>query len=244
MDRWVARRAGVVSRMNVIALFGVLVCLSPCLLGQGGPATAVEIADEPHHLLELGNEQVRVFRLKLGPHEATLPHRHKGFYAYLSLRSVTIGNEVRGRQPVLTPLDAGDVHTSKGGFNLAERNESSEPAELIVIEPLQPNSRGFGTPIGGFRYHNAAFAVLFETPTVRGYAMTIASGGQTEQHAEDYDQLLVAVSDLKLREVATGQSASELAMKAGEVRWVPHGATHAVTNVGTGPATFITLEFN
>jgi len=155
-----------------------------------------------------------------------------------------IGNEVRGHPPVIAQLDSGEVHTSKGGFNLAERNESSEPADLLVIEPLQQDSRGFSTSIGGFRYHNAAFAVLFETSTVRGYAMTIAGGGQTEQHTENYDRLLVAVSDLKLREDAAGQAATEVAMKAGDVQWVPRGGTHALTNVGTGPASFITLEFD
>lgn len=244
MDRSVVSGMLTDARMNVVAILGVLVCLSPCLLGQSGPAAAVEITNEPHHVLEFRNDRVRVFRLKLGPHEATLTHRHRGFYAYLSLSSAMIGNEVRGHPPAITPLDPGEVHTSKGGFNLAERNESSEPADLMVIEPLQLDSRGFSTSMGGFRYHNAAFAALFETSTLRGYAMTIAAGGQTERHTENYDRLLVAVSDLKLREEATGQAAAELAMKAGDVQWVPRGATHAVTNVGTGPATFITLEFD
>ena len=172
-----------------------------------------------------------------------MPHRHKGFYAYVSLRPVTIGNEVRGRQPVLTRLDAGELHTSRGGFNVAEHNESSDPAELLVIEAIKLNSGGFHTPMGGFRYHDAAFGELFEMSGVRGYTMTIAAGGRTEQHKEDYDRLVVAISDLTLNEDVTGKTASEVEMKAGDVRWVPRGATDAITNIGTSPATFITLEF-
>jgi quercetin dioxygenase-like cupin family protein len=211
---------------------------------QDNPTAAVGIADEPHHSLILQNEEVRVFRLKLQSHEVTLRHRHKAFYAQLSLRQVTIGNEVRGRRPVLTQLDAGELHTSKGGFLLAERNESPEPAELLVIEATKPNIEGFNTPMGGFRYHDAAFGELFEAPAMRGYTMTIAAGGRTEQHTENYDRLVVAISDLKFRETVVGQAPSELEMEAGDTRWLPRGMTHATTNIGTSPATFITLQFN
>jgi len=41
-----------------------------------------------------------------------------------------------------------------------------------------------------------------------------------------------------------GQLSSILELKAGEIRWIPRGATHATTNVGTSPATFITFEFD
>jgi quercetin dioxygenase-like cupin family protein len=231
--------------MRVFKILGIVVLFNTLpLWTQNGSSVVVEIANEPHHHLELQNEEVRVFRLKLGPHEATLPHRHKCFYAYLSLTSATIGNEVLGHRPVLTQLDAGELHTSKGGFSVAERNELSETAELVVVEALKPTGPGFSTPMGKFRYHNAALGPLFETATVRGYATTIASGGRTEQHAEDYDRLLIAITDLKLREEVAGQAPSELDMKAGEIRWAPHGMTHAVTNVEKGPVTFITLEFD
>jgi len=203
----------------------------------------VEISGEPHHSVVLQNDKVQVFRLTLLPQEATLPHRHKAFYAYVSVRPVTIANEVRGHQPVITQLDAGELHTSKGGFVLAERNESSGPAEVLVIEVPGANSGAFATAMGGFRYHDAALAELFESPGVRGYAMTVAAGGRIEPHAEDYDRLVLAMSDLKLRENIAGQGPYELQMKAGEARWMPKGTTHAITNIGTAPAVFITLEF-
>jgi hypothetical protein len=211
---------------------------------QAGTTSPVEIADEPHHFLLLQNSAVRVFHLKLQPDEVTLPHRHKTFYAFLSLRTVTIGNEVRGRPPVLTQVQGGDLHTSKGGFAVAERNHSAEPADLLVIEATKPEGKGFSAPMGGFPFHDAAFGPLFEYPAVRGYTMTIGATGRTERHEENYDRLVIAVSDLKLHENVIGQSSSALEMKAGEVRWFPRGLTHATMNVGTTPATFITLEFN
>ncbi len=214
------------------------------VLAQQPEPTPVDIADEPHHILVLRNEQARVFRLRLQAGDATLPHRHAVFYAFLSLRPAVIGNEVWGRQPLVTRIEAGELHTSKGGFALAERNNSSETVDLLVVEALKTDAGGFSKPMGGFRYHDAAFGELFEAPAVRGYTMRIAAGGRTEKHEENYDRLLIAVTDLSLREEAAGQSPSELAMKAGEVRWIPRGQTHATTNAGASPATLITLEFN
>jgi quercetin dioxygenase-like cupin family protein len=190
----------------------------------------------------LENSKVRVFRVKLQPDEATLPHRHTNFYAYLSLQPVTLANEVRGRPPVMVSLEASDVHTSKGGFAVAERNKSSQPAELIVIEEREPAGAGFDTPMGGFRFHDAAFGDLFQASVMRAYTMTIAAGGRTEKHEEHCDRLVLAVTDLKLREDVAGQPPSELHMKAGEVQWFSKGTIHATTNVDTAPATFITFE--
>ena len=233
-------------RFAISFLAASLAAAAACaaVLAQQPEPTAVEIADEPHHTLVLRNEQVRVFRLRLQPGEVTLPHRHAVFYAFLSLRPAVIGNEVRGRQPVVTHAEAGELHTSKGGFTLAERNNSSEPADLLVVEALNADARVFSTPMGGFRYHDAAFGELFNATATRGYTMRIAAGGRIEKHDENYDRLLIAVTDLNLREDVAGQPPSGLAMKAGEVRWIPRGQVHATMNVGASPATLITLEFN
>jgi hypothetical protein len=217
------------------------------LLGTGHSFQAsspVEILEEPHHVLSFQNAQVRVFHLKLKPNEVTLPHHHRTFYAFLSLKPATISNEVRGRAPVLTQLEANQLHTSKGGFVLAERNNSTEPVDVIVIEVLNTSNEPFRTPMGGFGYHDAAFGELFETAAVRGYSMILASGGHTEQHQEMYDRLLIAESALELRDDVMGESPSTVRMNPGEVRWIPRGATHAMENLGASPATFITFEFH
>jgi quercetin dioxygenase-like cupin family protein len=228
-------------KISALAIVALLVCTAA--QAQKGSTAPVDIVDEPHHTVLLENLQVRAFRLELQPGEATLPHRHKNLYAYLSLRPMTIANEVRGRPPVVVSVEGGEVHISKGGFTLAERNKSSEPADLLVIEALKSDGAGFATPIGGFRFHDAAFGTLFEFSVMRGYTMTIAAGGRTEKHDENYDRVLIAVSDLKLQEDSAGQPSSELQMKAGDVKWFARGISHATTNTGTSPATFITLEF-
>jgi quercetin dioxygenase-like cupin family protein len=229
-------------RLVISALAAVLLSLP--ISGQEPPPKTVEIADEPHHVLLLQNSSVRVFNLKLKTNEGTLPHTHKKFYAYISLRSVEIAHEVRGRKPVIAHLEAGELHTSKGGFTVAERDSSPEPAELLVIEAVKPDVEEFKTPMGGFRFHDAAYAALFEGSEMRGYAMTVAAEGRTEQHEEKYDRLIIAVSELKLREDVVGQPPNILEMKPGEIQWMPRGMIHATTNIGISPAIFVTLEFD
>ena len=85
---------------------------------QTGETAPVAIDKEPHHSLAFENDCVRVFHLQLQPNEATKTHRHPSFYAYFSLQSVTISNEVAGHAPVITQLEPGELRTSKGGFNV------------------------------------------------------------------------------------------------------------------------------
>jgi hypothetical protein len=225
-----------------LCLAALLMCttVSP----QEIPSLSVlDLSKEPHHKIVFENPQVKAFRLELQPEEETLPHRHQRPYAYLSLEALNIANEVRGRAPVVVTLEAGDVHTSKGGFTLAERNKSSAAAHLIVVEALKASTADFATPIGGFRYHDAAFGEVFQLPEMRAYSMVIAAGGRTEKHEERFDRLLVALSDLKLHEDIADQPSSEIVMKAGDIKWFPRGMVHATTNTGNAPATFITFEF-
>jgi hypothetical protein len=204
----------------------------------------VKLAEEPHHKLLLENAETRVFRLTLARNEATLLHRHPGFYAFISIGTATIQNEVPGHKPVVTELSEGDLHTSKGGFSLIERNISSNPAELIVIERVRSPGAPFQSPMGAFRIHDAALGELFDEPFMRAYTLRLAAGGRTEAHDERYDRLIVAVTDLHLEDALDGPQPKQVLLKRGEVQWIPHGSDHAITNTGTEPCTFITIEFN
>jgi len=55
--------------------------------------------------------------------------------------------------------------------------------------------------------------------------------------------LLVAVSDLDLRSDVEGRAPALAKFKSGEIKWLPGGYTHTVTNVGKSPARLVTVEF-
>jgi hypothetical protein len=203
----------------------------------------ISIDKEHHHGLTFENERVRVFHLQLQPNEATEIHRHPSFYAYFSLQPVTIANEVGGHAPVITQLEPGELHTSKGGFNVAERNKSNEQADIFVVIPLKLAGDGFAAR-PAIRMHDAAIGELYSGPTMRVYTLAISSSGQLEQHTEAYDSLVIALADSDIREVVAGNGPVDWKMKAGETRWIPRGTTHSETNVGSIPAALIVFEFN
>jgi len=224
--------------------FVAALLLCPILArSQTGETSPIAIDKEPHHSLAFENDFVRVFHLRLQPNEATKTHRHPSFYAYFSLQSITISNEVVGHAPVITQLEPGILRTSKGGFNVAERNKSNEPADIFAVEPLKSNGGGFETPLA-LRMHDTGIIEQYTGPTMRVYSMGIASGGRLEEHTEAYDSLVIALADSNIREVVPGKGTADWNMKAGETRWIPRGTTHSETNLGPAPAALIVFEFN
>lgn len=230
--------------MNLRFLLAITLLVLPIpAVAQADSATPISIDKEPHHSLTFKNDRVVVFHLQLHPNEATETHRHPSFYAYFSLEPVTISNEVAGHPPVLTQLEPGDLRTSKGGFNVAERNKSSGPADIFVVQPLKSGGDGFPTPLA-IPMHDTGIIELYTGPTMRVYSLGIASGGRLEEHTETYDSLVIALKDSNIREIVAGNRSADWNMKAGDTRWIPLGTTHSVTNLGPAPAALIVFEFN
>jgi co-chaperonin GroES (HSP10) len=230
--------------MKSDVLFVAILLLCPNLAGsQTGETTPTAIDKEPHHSLVFENDRVRVFHLQLQPNEATKTHRHSTFYVYFSLQSLTISNEVAGHAPVIIQLEPGELRTSKGGFNVAERNNSNQQADIFVVQPLKADGDGFPTPLA-MHMHDVIIAEQYTGSNMRVYLMGIASGGRIEEHTEAYDSLVIALADSNIREVVPGQGPNNWSMKAGETRWIPRGTTHSEINMGAGPADLMVCDFN
>ena len=75
------------------------------------------------------------------------------------------------------------------------------------------------------------------------FVLHLQPGSTTGMHAHKDDHLLVAVSDLELKNEVQGKPAETLRMKSGEVRWVKGGFTHSLTNLGKQPAWLVSFEF-
>ncbi|MGO9403282.1 MAG: hypothetical protein ACLPVW_07405 [Terriglobales bacterium] len=222
---------------------GLTVLLQVMVLAQQRTAAPIDFGDEPHHRLLLENSSVRVYKLTLRPGEATAPHYHGRFYIFVSLNAASIDTEVRGRSPIKSQLESGELRTSKGGFTIAERNSGPAPAEEIVIEPRDSRQGAkFDEPMASFRYHDAAVGAIFEQPLSRAYDMVIAAGGMTEKHTEKYNRLLIALTDLRLKDETEG-TASQINENVGGVLWLYGGGPHTLSNIGDHPAHFITIEF-
>ncbi len=200
------------------------------------------VSAEKHHTLVFENSRVRVYRLTLAPAQATGLHLHSHPYAYLALQDAQISNEAPGHEPRVVDVTAGDVHISKGGFMLVERNAGSQVADLLVIEQLGDGAP-FSDPVADYGVHEAALGAIFERPGMRAYATRMSVAGRTEAHPESHDRLIVAITDLELLDKTPEQGASTLKLKSGEVKWLAKGGTHTLSNTGNAACSFLTFEF-
>src|SRR5579863_899339 len=111
--------------------------LAIMLFGTAKTPTEVEITSEPSHHLVLQNRYVRVFQVEVAPGSATLLHRHRHDYVFVSLGSSEISNEVQGKSPVTLKLQAGETRFTPGDFAHIARNLAVTPFRAVAVEFLQ-----------------------------------------------------------------------------------------------------------
>ena len=233
--------------MRTISLAAAfLLCLS--LHGVAAEAPEVEITAEPAHHLALENELVRVFQVEVAPNASTLMHRHRHDYLFVTLGDAHVGNEVQGKAPVELKLADGDTRFSPGDFAHVARNLSDRPFRNVTVELMQDEKlRGAPSPWpeaeGEREFPGGRSKVLFVRDGARVSQVELQPGAAIPSHHHDGPHLVVAVSDLELRSDVEGKAPAAAALKAGDVRWVPGGFTHKLTNTGKEPARLVTVEF-
>ena len=235
--------------MNRRLFFPVLLLTAVVLSAQSNATKEVEITAEPSHHLALENEHVRVFKVEVAPHAATLLHRHRHDYVFVTLGASEVSNEVEGKPPVTLKLQDGETRFTPGGFAHIAKNLSDKPFRNVTIEFLQDEKarqspppkwdeeRGLHVLDGGTQ------EILFVKDGVRVSEIELQPGAVLPSHHHAGPHLLVAVSDLEVRSDVEGQGPMPGHFKSGDVKWLPGGYTHTLTNMGKQQAKFVTLEF-
>jgi len=211
--------------------------------------TAVEITSEPHHHLVLENQYVRAFKVEVGPRQATLMHRHRHDYWFVTIGATGVENDVEGKSPAKLQLSDGETWFLVGGFAHIARNLSDTLFRNVTIEFMQDEKARHSPPAkwdeerGLHVLDNGMQHILFVNDGVRVSEVELQPGGTIPRHHHVGPHLVTAVSDLELRSEVAGKGLSTRQLKSGEVAWVPGGFTHTVTNVGRQRAKFVTFEF-
>lgn len=232
--------------MSVLPVFLLVAFLSH---SQPKTPPVVEITAEPSHHQVLQNRYVRVFSVEVAPGTATLMHRHHYDYIFVALAPADISNEVEGKAPVKLQLTGGETEFAAGNFSHVVRNQSITSFRAIAIELLQDEKTGSisaSATADSRSLHilqGGTEQVLFVKDGVRVSDVELQIAGVEPKHHHAKAELMVALTDLVLRSDVVGKGASNLEMKAGDVKWIDGGYTHTVTNVGQGPAKYVTLEF-
>lgn len=218
------------------------------LLAAYAAAPEVELTSEPSHHLVVENEYVRAFQVEVPPQASTLLHRHGHDYLFVTLGDAHVLNEVAGKPPVELTLADGETRFVPGDFAHVAKNLSDQPFRNVTIELLQDaKTRTAPSPWpmegGSKEFPGVRIKVLFVRDGARVSEVTLDPGATVPSHHHDGPHLLVAVSDLDLRSDVEGKGPMPGQFKSGNVKWLPGGYTHTLTNVGKTVARFVTMEF-
>jgi hypothetical protein len=228
----------------------VLLCLAATLLTPQATAPEVEITAEPHHHLTFENKSIRVFNVEVPPNTETLMHWHRHDYISVSLGPAEIVNTVKDKPPVTVKLPDGDVRFVSATFAHFVRDLAGSPFRNVTIEilddaTLRNSTAKWDEDRGLDVLTNGTKQILFVKDGIRATEFELQPGGIVPMHHHTGPYLLVAVSDLDLRDkYLNNVHPSDLGhLKPGDSKWLPGNYSHTVTNTGPNPAKFVTLEF-
>jgi quercetin dioxygenase-like cupin family protein len=234
--------------MRTRLIFPALLVAALALSAQ--QTSEVEITAEQHHHLALENQYVRVFQVEVAPHDATLMHIHHHDYVYVTIGAADLSNEVKGKAPAAVKLKDGETRFTAGDFAHVARNLADTPFRNVTVELLQDEAahknppakwdeeRGLHVLTGGTQ------DIMFVQDGVRVSETDLQPGATLPSHHHSGPHLMVAVTDLEIRSDVEGQGPMPGHFKPGDVKWLPGGYTHTLTNTGKQEAKFVTMEFH
>ena len=223
--------------------FAALLLVAVSLAVQTASAPAVPISKEPHHHLAVENEYLRAYQVEIAAREQTLMHQHDHDYVFVTLGASEVENDVAGKPAVQLKLSDGEVRFTPGNFAHIAKNLSDRAFRNVTVEFLKaPSTRG-EEDRGLHVLQGGTQEILFVKDGVRASLVELQPGGMIPSHHHTGPHLLVAVSDLEVRSDVEGQGPMPGHFKSGDLKWLPGGYTHTLTNVGKQPAKFVTLEF-
>jgi quercetin dioxygenase-like cupin family protein len=197
--------------------------------------------------VEFENEQIRVLRVSLGPHEKGAVHSHP------SRLGVTLASDkVRVYFPdgsTKTTTSAAHEYFWSEPVTHQVENISDTPMQNIEIELKQANAPGVEVkPAGGDSIAQGTAAdpvaveqephhhVVFENQYVRVLDVVVQPGETTLFHRHSLDNVAVQLSDATIRRQYPGQDWVTSPAKAGSVGFtagtkIPY--VHRITNIGS-----------
>ncbi len=211
-------------------------------------APEVEITSEPSHHLAVENEYVRVFQVEVAPKTATLLHRHRHDYLFVTLGDSHVANEVADKPPVELKLADGETRFTPGNFAHVARNLSDRPFRNVTIELMQDDkTRTAPSPWpmegGDQEFPGVRIKILFVRDGARISETEIQPGATIPLYHHEGPHLRVAINDQELRSDLAGTGRIPAKFTSGAVKWVPGGYSHTLTNVGKTAARYVTVEF-
>jgi hypothetical protein len=237
----------------VKALFCFFLLLLAFPFKAQAPA-AVPIPEEPHHHLVLQNSFVRVFRVSVPAHDATLLHQHDVPYLYVALGPADFVNAVAGKPEAHLMMEDGQVGYSPGGFAHIARTDSGLVFNNVTVELMRPQGKPHNwcervvpdqpADCVAFAHGGEKQVSLFRTDEIEVFLDTLDRGASLRWQAFS-DALVVPLTNSQLR--ASHDKHSEN-LDSGQAVWIPSHPNHegrklAFKNRGKTISRFLLILF-
>jgi len=212
---------------------------------------AVPAAKEPHHHLVLENSYVRVLRVSVPAHDATLLHQHDVPYIYVALGPGDVINAVAGKPEAHLVMTDGQVGYSRGGFAHIARTDAGSPFNNVTIELLRPQGEPknrcdkvvpgeLGPCTHERRLNSYTNSPSFETDEIDVYSVELQPKAGFRDIPET-DMLLVALDQAELTVQRTGQT--NVKLSGGGQLWLSRRTAQTIRNASDRPSRFLSIKF-
>jgi hypothetical protein len=223
-----------------------------CFLGSLTVAArdVVDITSEPHFQRLLANDEVRVFAVTIGAHDATQLTRHEHNYLVITLCDCEIASWAEGQAGVITyRYNRNDIRFFYGGPARALRNDTADEYRNLTVEFLDPKVTTFGyqPEAGRWEYGNSAmplpvdsrvkFADVLDLGRAKVKDVQLLPDDSYPPPEKEAAELLIALTDLDLK--TTHQ---RIRKSLGELLWLDPGRKSDLVNNDTEPARFVVIE--
>ncbi len=230
-------------------LFSLLLLFAFSLSAQA--PVAVPIPKEPHHHLVLENSYVRVFRVSIPAHDATLLHQHDVPYIYVALGPADVINAVQGKPEAHLVMADGQVGYSRGGSAHIARTDAGSSFNNVTIELLKPQgepknrcdkvvSGDPGPCILERRTNSYTNSPSFETDSIKVYSLEMQPEA-AYQDVPETDILLVGLDQAELTVQSPGKP--EVKLSGGNSLWLSRRTPQTIRNASDHPSRFLSIKF-
>ena len=216
---------------------------------------AVPAAKEPHHHLILENSYVRVLRVSVPAHDATLLHQHDVPYIYVALGPGDVINAVAGKPEAHLVMTDGQVGYSRGGFAHIARTDSGLVFNNATVELLMPQSAsrnlctqvvqsdipGPCEKISADNRKGYSIVPQFETGETRVDLVRLDPRAKQIGISSQVFSLLIALNDSQFEVKEIGKPSRVL--NGGEVIWIEAGSKETLSNPAKKVSSYLQLVF-
>jgi quercetin dioxygenase-like cupin family protein len=170
---------------------------------------------------EIDNDQVKVLKVTVEPHQKTPLHQHAVNRVMIYLQAGRQTLDYQDGKKVLLNWKAGEVKWSPaGGMHIAELT-SDKPVTIVEVELKKPvaSAKAGMSPLDPVKIDSSHYRVEFENDQVRVLHVKIGGKETAPMHEHVLNRVVVFLTDQRFRVTALEGKADSVTHKAGGVSW-------------------------